>query len=32
MQTEYKGKAIEGATILMNMNLVTNKKQKNADK
>ena len=32
VQTEYKGKAIEGATILMNMNLVTNKKQKNADK
>ena len=30
-QTEYKGEAIDGATILMTMNLTTNKKQKNAD-
>lgn len=28
VQTEYKGKCNEDATILMNMNLVTNKKQK----
>ena len=31
-QTQYKGQAVEGATILMTMNLTTNKKQKNVDK
>ena len=31
-QTSYKEDVIDGATILMNMNLTTNKKQKNVDK